>query len=367
MKLDNLPFHIGATNEPVNPAGLPDTWPFSLHFDQQRGTITQQLSPELLVILDKAYRYGQLIGTPLQEDCYGKPYAEDFLNFIIKLEVPRGAKSIEIGAGVGYLTSRLKAAGLQIVGIEPGCGYAAHWKKNGVEIVNDFFPTPLVKGRFDLICGYAVLEHITEPVKFLNHVRDYLAPRGIAVFSVPDCTDEIAAGDPTILLHEHVSYFDAASIKRLINSSGMYAVVIKSSFARCLYAIASLKELQIPHGELGLSREIAESYPERCEFFVRRVRTCISGLLESGTLGVYCAVRALPILDSNWDMRFFDDDPSQQGKYLPPFRTQIETQEQLLAEPVDNLVIMSRTFGTRIKESLQANGYAGKITTILDL
>ena len=31
MKLADLPFHIGATEVAGNPAGLPDTWPFSLH------------------------------------------------------------------------------------------------------------------------------------------------------------------------------------------------------------------------------------------------------------------------------------------------------------------------------------------------
>lgn len=364
MKLDDLPFHIGATADEGNPVGLPDTWPFALRFDQQRGGITQQVTPELIEILDRAYRAGQLIGTPLAADSYGKPYADDFLNFISQVGIPRGGRAVEIGAGVGYLTRRLNEAGLQATGIEPGRGYATHWEKNGVEIVNDFFPTVLVSGRFDLVCCYAVLEHIAEPVQFLKDIRDHLAPEGVAVFSVPDCTDEIVAGDPSILFHEHFSYFDAGSLARLIESAGMHSVVMKSGFGRCLYAIASFKRWEDPQWERGLDRKVLATYSGRCCKFIERVRGKMSAMAAEGTVGVYCAARGLALLDRTQFMRFFDDDPAQQGRFLPPFQAAINCRQDLLAAPVDHLVIMSRTFGQRIRASLRQQGYQGNIVTL---
>lgn len=367
MRITDLPFHIGATAGPHNPIDLPDTWSFSLQFDPQRSAITQEFTTELIETLDKAYRAGQLIGTPLADDSYGKPYADDFLRFISQLGIASGAKAIEIGAGVGYLTRRLKEAGWQAIGIEPGRGYSAHWGKNGVDIVNDFFPTPRVAGRFDLICSYAVLEHIAEPVQFLRDVRNQLAPAGVAVFSVPDCTDEIVAGDPAILFHEHFSYFDPGSLAGLIESVGLHSMVVKSDFGRCLYAVASIKEVSDLRGAPGLGREVIASYPERCGQFIKRVRTKISAMIADGTVGVYCAARGLALLDPVQSMKFFDDDPAQQGKYLPPFREAIAGRESLLAAPVDYLVIMSRTFGNRIRDSLRQQGYQGNIVTLNEL
>lgn len=364
MKLDDLPFYVGATEVAANPAGLPDTWPFFIHFDEQRCAVTQQVTPELLEILERAYRVGQVIGTPLAEDSYGKPYADDFLRFIRQVGLPRSASTIEIGAGVGYLTRRLKDAGLQVVGIEPGRGYAAFWERNGVEIINDFFPTPHVTGRFDLIYSFAVLEHINEPAKFLKDVRDHLKPEGVAIFSVPDCTDEIAAGDPSILFHEHISYFDSGSLARLIESAGMHAGVTKSGFGRCLYAIASPQPRPALCGGQELKREVMASYPERCGLFVKRVRDKITSLAAQGTVGIYCASRGLALLDRTQPMRFFDDDPAQQGKFLPPFKIQITGQEALLSAPVDHLVIMSRTFSQRIRDNLRHQGYKGSIVTL---
>ncbi len=327
----------------------------------------QEVTPGLLGILDRAYRQGQLIGTPLAEDAYGKPYADDFFSFIRKLGLRTDALAIEIGAGVGYLTRRLKDAGLQIIGIEPGRGYAPHWDKYGVEVVNDFFPSPRVSGVFDLICSYAVLEHIAEPVKFLKDVRDHLAPEGVAVFSVPDCTEEIVTGDPAILFHEHFSYFEAGSLTRLIESVGMHAVVVKSGFGRCLYAIASLKAWPSLIGEQGVDRELVASYPERCGRFVTGFRQKISNMVAQGTVGVYCATRGLALLDRAWPMRFFDDDPALQGKFLPPFSCRIEGLDSLISRPVHTVLVMSRTFGERIRKNLKVAGYKGPVLTLDEL
>ena len=41
MKLDELPFHIGATAQAVNPYGLPNTCPFELVFDSYRGMLVE--------------------------------------------------------------------------------------------------------------------------------------------------------------------------------------------------------------------------------------------------------------------------------------------------------------------------------------
>ena len=212
-----------------------------------------------------------------------------------------------------------------------------------------------------------MLEHITKPVKFLKDIRDHLTPEGVAIFSVPDCTDEIAAGDPSILFHEHVSYFDSGSLARLIESVGMHAVVIKSGFGRCLYAIASLQQRPALQGDRGLERVVLASYPERCDRLVERVRNKISRLASQGTVGVYCAARGLALLDRTQTMRFFDDDPAQQGRFLPPFQTAIAGRDELLATPVDYLVIMSRTFGRRIRDSLRNQGYQGRIIILNEM
>lgn len=363
MKLNTLPFHIGATEQAVNPGGLPNVYPFELTFDPSRGMLVQPAYAELEQVLRDAYVVGQAFGTPLAEDKFGKPYAEDFLSFIQAAQ-PQPERGLEIGAGVGYLTRRLLDAGWDMTSLEPGLGYEPFWRNYGVKVIREFFPSPQAPGPYQLLCGYGVLEHVPDALSFLQAIRNHLAPGGKAVISVPDCTDEIRAGDPSILFHEHFNYFDAGSLTRLIGHAGMTAKVTKSCFGRCLYAVVSAEPLDGAGGEPGLDIALVASYPERCQRFVERVRGRLSEMATTGTLGIYCAARGLALLDPAQSMRFFDDDPAQQGRFLPPFRGSIASRNSLFATPVDYLVIMSRTFGQRIRDSLRHQGYQGSIVTL---
>jgi SAM-dependent methyltransferase len=366
MKLDSFPLLIGPMDSPHNPAGLPDAWPFSIRFDAVKGALIQHPTPELSEMLDRAYRAGVLLGTPLADDPFGKPYADDFLTFIRSSVGIGGRTALEIGAGVGYITRRLINDGWQATGVEPGKGYAEHWKHYGIDIINEFFPNPKVPGPYDLILCYAVLEHISDPETFLVDIRERLAREGTAVLSVPNCTEEIEAGDPAILLHEHYNYFNAESLAALFWRAGFSAVVRRSDFGRCLFVAAKHRDAA-SESVIRTDLETLKSYPDRTARFISRVRNQLAQLLSTGSVGIYCPARALAVLDPQMPARFFDDDQTQQGKYLPPFESPIESRESLLTRPVGTVVVMSRTFGERIRKSLKNSGYSGSVLTVNEL
>jgi SAM-dependent methyltransferase len=304
MTISSLPFHMGPCEAPRNPSGLPDSLPFKYRFDAQIGALIQLPTPQLLEVLDRAYRAGQLIGTPLSDTTFGKPYADDFFAFIEEAATPRNSRALEIGAGVGYITHRLMKAGWNATGIEPGKGYAPYWKAYGVNIINDFFPSLQAPGPFDLICSYAVLEHIPDPVAFLSLIRSKLSHDGTLVLSVPDCTEEITAGDPGILLHEHFTYFNAETLATMLWQAGFLADVRKSGYGRCLYAIARHREDGRP-APLREDLEVLESYPLRADNFIARMRAKLAKLAGQGSLGIYCPARALCVLEPTLPVRFF--------------------------------------------------------------
>ena len=368
MKLHSLPYHIGSTETPSNPGGLPSTFPFEIRFDPSMPGLVQMPSSDLESILKSTYVLGQQIGTPLAECNAGKPYADDFLKFIHSSVKPTG-RALEIGAGVGYLSRRLNDVGWDVVSIEPGMGYAAHWEKYDISVVNEFFPSPLARGPFDLIVAYAVVEHLCDPCDFIQQVREHLAPNGIACFSVPNCNEEIESGDPAILIHEHVTFFNKSSLKSVITKAGLKANVRESEYGRCLYATA---KSQIGDAKTNLEDDLIEigklqSYPDRCIEFISRAKQNISSFAKLGTIGIYCPIRALALLERDMSMRFFDDDPKLTGRYLPPFCSKIENRKQLLESPVDTLIIMSRTFGSKIRTSLISQSYSKTVKTINDL
>jgi len=367
MKFNELPFHLGPSSTPHNPNGLPDVWPFSCGVNLKKGVLFQYSNHELIELLRKAYSGGELFfGTPLADDSCGKPYADDFLSFIDSSVKGDYGSALEIGAGVGYVLRRLIDAGWKAVGVEPGTGYAYYWKRYNVDVINDYFPSSSTNGPYDLICSYGVLEHMADPFDFLEDVYERLSPSGEVVISVPDCTDEILAGDPSILLHEHFTYFNAETLESMLWDAGFNATVQKSGYGRCLYAIAQIRE-GVSGQPYRKDLHLLKSYPERAQHFIKCVRKKISELQSSGTVGIYCPARALGVLDPGIPMRFFDDDENLQGKYLPPFNIPIESREALTVNPVTTVVIMSRTFGERIRSSLNDTGYSGQILTMSDI
>jgi SAM-dependent methyltransferase len=292
------------------------------------------------------------LGTPLADDPLGLPYVKDFVAFIDG-NTSSPARALEIGAGVGFTSKCLMDRGWQLDIVEPGRGYEAHWARYGLTVINDYFPTPLAKGPYDLIVSYAVLEHIAQPEKFLADVRAHLSPNGRFIMAVPDCEDEIASGDPAMLIHEHFNYFERTSLAYLLAQVGFKASIQKSSFGRALYAVAipapSTDDSALDAPQLAL----LESYTDRCSIMIARQQEFMERLASKGSLGIYCPTRALAVLPIGLNARFFDDSPTWQGRYVPPFKSPIESRQALLEKPTDYLLIMTRTFGDRLKAQLE--------------
>jgi len=350
LTIEDLPFCIGAQPEPRNPGGLPDVYPFELHLNELTGVLQQRPDSELVEILQRAYGLGVEMGVPSADTEHGRPYVEDFLPFLDR-HAPTAGRALEIGAGVGYLSSLLLKRGWSVDSLEPGKGYAGEWSCYGVEVINDFFPSPKARGPYDLIVFFTVLEHMPDADHFLRTAIDHLAPDGALLMVVPDCTEEIEAGDPSMLLHEHYHYFTPASLARTLGGAGLEAAVEVSSYGRSIRAAARRGVVPVAppdRSELALLRQ----FPRKLDEFSLAVRRRLEAMSDGASLGVYCPARALAVLPREASHRFFDDAVGLRGKYYPPFRAPIEGREALLTNPPDALWIMSRTFGGRLREEL---------------
>ena len=365
MKINNLPLYIGASLSNHNPDNIPDSFPFEAYYDASSGFLRQRSNESLSKILDDVYSKGLLIGTPLSESELAVPYADDFLNFIDRA-TPLGKKLkiLEVGAGTGYLSRRLMDLGHEVTPIEPGKGYGTYWKKYGVNVINDFFPSPSCSGPYDLIISYLVLEHIPDPLTFIDQIKGFLSSNGLIIFSVPDESAEIEAGDPSMLIHEHFNYFDSAGLGCLLSTANLVSTIESSSYGRCLYSASRKSAEMIKRTQAS---QKGASYLDRTIEYVKKFRKKIRFLLADGSVGIFCPGRALALLELDMEVRMFDDDPYLTNMFYPPFTSKIENRSALLEKPVDHLIIMSRTFGDVIKQSLIYDGYEKKIIVASEL
>lgn len=353
-----LPFLLGLNNHQGNPHEMPDCLPFSLVWDDCLGLLRQVENDNVARLLDVAYAKGSLLGTAMDDSPMGRRYAEDMLGFIRSVAEPAGRKLLEVGAGRGYLLRLLHNAGAEVLGIEPGAANQSHWVRHGVPIIEGLFPYDLPPNieSFDVVIAYAVLEHVADPVSMLCQIWQRLSEGGVVCLAVPDCTSFIAAGDPAMLLHEHYSYFTSQAMTRLLASAGFsevttrtadYGGVLLASGVRRTGAKASSPAITDMERATGLAFGVrAENLRARLADRANRLAT------EGRSLGLYCPARALNLLPVGVSARLFDDDTDLHGLYYPTLPNPVESREALIAAPVEELWIMSRSFGTRLSSTL---------------
>jgi len=70
-------------------------------------------------------------------------------------------------------------------GVELAGDYADIAKKRGLTIYNDFIENISFTRKYDIVSCLAILEHLINPIKFLNSLNDVVADQGILVILIP--------------------------------------------------------------------------------------------------------------------------------------------------------------------------------------
>ena len=361
--LPPLPFIYRPLETPHNGPDIPDALPLTLTVDADTGLLRQVPDPAVAAALERAYAAGSEIPGLMEAQGIGREYADDFLTLLGETSgTPRldGMRVLEIGCGTGYLLSRLKALGADVLGIEPGPHGAKGSSEHGVPIVRGWFPSDAVPGPHDLVVLYLMLEHVPEPTPLLQAVSSRLAPGGHVVLVVPDAEPFLAEGDASILFHEHYSYFTAATLAATLRHAGAGSIEIRrSKLSRLLFARFSFE----PGATTSVAGSLAESLAlaHRFRTTVARSAARLAGYLaEAGALGepvaVYVPGRFLnyPALGgfSVDGIRCFDDSPALRGRYFPGVGVAVESLDDLVARPCPRVLIMSASFGEKIRTRL---------------
>lgn len=351
---------------------IPQRWPYVFDTIRALGLLIEERSEPLLACLKRIYEAESNVGFLQDGHTLSKGYGGDFLDFIQRMLAPLALRRIvEIGCGACYLLERLQAAGYEVTGIDPSPIAIAKGREKGIRVIADFFPSPKLDFKADLMFHVDVFEHVPDPVAFLGSQREHLSADGYVIINTPDCTASIAAGDLSIAFHQHLNSFDERSLHDTVVAAGLHVVTIeKSKFGGSLYCLASVRApaaafaVTVPAGR-------AEAYFSKAAGAQARFRALAEPLLAAGKrTGFYMPLRAIPYLASIGrfeGFRIFDDIAHWHGGYIDGLDQPIENFEDLARDPVDHLFVMSLTFGEVVKQKVLARCPGTQVVTLGDI
>ncbi|NEZ66552.1 class I SAM-dependent methyltransferase [Leptolyngbyaceae cyanobacterium CCMR0082] len=115
---------------------------------------------------------------------YYSIYSQDILQILAYLDkVPTSVKVLDFGMGWGRWALMAKAFGCDVYGVEISSQCIQYAERNGIKVISW---EDISSYKFDLIHTDQVFEHLAEPLKVLNYLKQSLKPDGVIKICVPN-------------------------------------------------------------------------------------------------------------------------------------------------------------------------------------
>lgn len=170
-----------------------------------------------------------------------------------------GGSILDVGCGWGLALLYFKSKGLDCYGFDPAKEAVEYGCKKGLTIKHagldgmDVFKSK----KFNLVTMFNVLEHLADPIKSINQIKEILLPNGILMIDVPnEFNDFQTAGRDVHSLDNwwvappnHLNYFSKDSLVNLVESLGFSVEISESSFPLEMFLLFG--DNYVKDGKLG--------------------------------------------------------------------------------------------------------------------
>jgi SAM-dependent methyltransferase len=177
---------------------------------------------------------------------------KDFRHAIIEdfLQHKELKSVLDIGSADGAFLKGCSEIGIQcLVGFEPNKSMVQMSNKLGFEIIPNMFSTSyLGQKKFDLINLGDVIEHVQDPIGFLDEVASALSPGGLLFISTPNVSSPWSRQTfkfykflnvpwSTLTPPEHLNNFSNKSLNALISRCKFHVILSKYDDASLPYEL----------------------------------------------------------------------------------------------------------------------------------
>jgi 2-polyprenyl-3-methyl-5-hydroxy-6-metoxy-1,4-benzoquinol methylase len=311
--------------------------------------LTHVVNPDLI------YRhYLYVSGTSQTYLEYMNWYAE----FVDNHFAPYPVKSVlDIGCNDGSQLDAFKRLGYTTFGVDPAENLYARSTGKGHTVWCDFWDSATtaqhINAKFEVITCQNAFAHNPEPLRFLQLVRDRLAPAG-KIFLQTSQADMVLNSEFDTIYHEHISFYNAESMRRLADRAGLHLTdVIKTPIHGTSYIFVlsaepddgqNLARVLSTENQLGLHEsETYELWAHGVGQLLTKLHTTIEKYRMQGyhIVGYGAAAKGMTLLSASGIHldAVVDDNPLKQGKWCPGPNIPVVTSSYIAQIPADQHIV----------------------------
>ncbi len=208
---------------------------YTLTYRQCRECDTLFISPRPsgAVLLDyyaesEAYAYWNDVVFPSSEEIRREHICRPRVDRLLELCRIRGVRTnvlVEVGAGFGTFCEEVRSRSVfnRVVAVEPAPSLAETCRRRGLEVIESRLEDCSPNHRADVVVCFELIEHVFDPMAFLERCRRLLTPEGVLVLTCPNAKGfdiELMGPISPSVDAEHLNYFHPDSLAMLLGRSG---------------------------------------------------------------------------------------------------------------------------------------------------
>lgn len=294
----------------------------------------------------------------------------------LRSELKSGDTVLDIGANDGTLLKSYSIAGLERIGIDPTIAKFKEYYPLDITVVADFFSASafesVTESKAKIVTSIAMFYDLEDPVAFARDVKSVLTEDGLWYFEQSYMPWMLRSGAYDTICHEHLEYYSLTTINRILEDAGLYLIDAATNAVNggSISVVASKSRSGGPsvYATWLLEQELKDRVhsPEVWFEFRRRVMSqqsdlasLLGELRSSGAsimaLGASTKGNVLVLttpVTRELVTKVGDVNPYKFGRYLPGSGIPIVSEEEVLAEQPDYLLILPWHFRETFMVSL---------------
>lgn len=296
-------------------------------------------------------------------------YSDSLVNDLIHRYNLRNKDIIEIGCGKGdFLVSLCERGDNRGIGFDrsyiPRKDHQVSYQQ--INFIMDYYSEKYADYPADFICCRHVLEHIPEPLVFLETLAQTIGERRntTVFFEVPNAIHTLRNLAVWDIIYEHCCYFTPLSLNNIFKKAGFTIYNTYDSFeGQFLCVEAARNHSQLIERDIASFINLGQDIAKFTEIFNHKIRNLQDVFSDIFDRGLRCiiwgagskGVTFLNLLNIRDVVEYVVDiNPRKQGKFIPGTGQRIVSPSFLTDYQPDSVVIMNPIYEAEICKQLSS-------------